>query len=119
MVDDLCSALTGSISIPHKPHRHLPPKCSSQTRTAHASYQATNPCQPRAPPTESGSTDPGVSPRICCQFLGQGLDSSKPLLLQAPGRSHTSAPQTHPQSATGFLLAPCVLLEQGKLEYGR
>lgn len=49
MVDNFCAALTGSISIPHKPRRHLPPKCSSQTRTA------TRPIRPQTPASRGTS----------------------------------------------------------------
>ena len=78
--------ITGSVSLQHKPPSHLPPSDSSQALTAHVSYQATNPRQPWACPVESGSTNPGVSPRSCSPFLsGLGrLQDSRSRLLDAP-----------------------------------
>lgn len=66
------------------------PSDPSQTLAAHVSYQATAPFQPWAPPRESGSTNPGVSPRFCSPFLFHGLEG--PRTLPHPCAAHT---QTH------------------------
>ena len=62
------------------------PSESSQMLTAHASYQATTPCQPWAPPMESGSTTPGSHP-------GSRANSCI-RAWTAPGHSCTADPQT-------------------------
>ena len=87
-------SFTGSASTEREPQSHFPPKPfpshSSQTLAAHVSYQATAPFQPWAPPRESGSTNPGVSPRFCSPFLFHGLEGPRTL-------PHLCAayPQTH------------------------
>lgn len=62
------------------------PSESSQMLTAHASYQATTPCQPWAPPMESGSTTLGSHP-------GSRANSCI-RAWTAPGHSCTADPQT-------------------------